>query len=150
VPEDARDLKAAHDAEPRHTLRIEPRDLGVVVVHRPRGRLQKAAEKIEEGRLACAVRPDDAEHAGSLEAQIDARHRDESGEFPAQAAGFEHGRLPRSARFHLSRVFSNCWHCDLLWSMRLMSAGLLSACAGEPLSTVGPDLFCGENIKNKK
>src|SRR6516164_1938047 len=84
-----RDLKRAHEPEPRHFGWPQRGDVAAVEGDAAPRRDQEFAEQIEAGGLAGAVRADQRVNGPARDAQIDRADRDKAGEFLGQILGFE-------------------------------------------------------------
>ena len=102
--EGLRHLEGARQPELRPRLRRHAGDVVAFEQHLARGRHEIAGQAIEEGRLAGAVRPDQAENVALLQRHAGGIDRLEAAKGFCDVAGFkEHWRLlPRPARRRLA------------------------------------------------
>src|SRR5581483_6606526 len=91
MAEDVRDLERARDAQARALVRRERGDLAVFEPDPSFARRQQPAQKVEERRLARAVRSDDRAHAAFGDLERDVVDGGEAGEAPREPFGAKNG-----------------------------------------------------------
>src|SRR5258708_23811018 len=84
-----RNLKRAHEAEPRHIGRRQGRDVFALVDDAAVRGLEKLGEQIEARGLAGAVRADQGMYGAARDLQVDAAYGHEPGEVFGEILGLE-------------------------------------------------------------
>src|SRR3954469_21725380 len=103
-------LKGARDAEPHATVRGQAREIGAVEAQRAGVRLIDAADQVEHGGFASAVRPDDREDRTNGNLEGDIADGVDAAEALVQAVGTEQTGHRENARvLNLARIsFQAC------------------------------------------
>src|SRR5262245_47417328 len=89
--ERARDLEAAHDAEPRAAVRRQPGDVRALEGDRPLVAKQRPGDAVDHGGLAGPVRADQAEALALAELKVDSVQRHEPAEALGEGADLKQG-----------------------------------------------------------
>ena len=87
--EERGELKRAHEPARGDLMRAEAGDVLAVEDDRPAGRSQKSAQEIEAGRLAGAVRADQADDLALVDGEVDAVDGRQPAEEPGEIARLE-------------------------------------------------------------
>src|SRR5581483_2298062 len=95
VGEEPNGLEGAGEAPARETMRAPARDVVPVEDDRSGGRPLETGERVDEGRLPRAVRPDQAEDLALSQHEIDPVHGPDAAEVHLEPARLEHVRAVR-------------------------------------------------------